>query len=102
MSVSPRCHEAVPVPETTSTPIVEALQQIFRRFFPRDIQADRGALSMNILTTNMLMAELPQVHEQFDLSYLDNVVVFSDGCEFPIDHMDGILERNTHLAVRPV
>ncbi|GFY64999.1 uncharacterized protein TNIN_283461 [Trichonephila inaurata madagascariensis] len=49
----------------------------------------------------MLMAELPQGHEKFDLSYLDNVVVFSEGWDFPIDHMDGTLERNTHLAVRP-
>ncbi|GFU11313.1 retrovirus-related Pol polyprotein from transposon 17.6 [Trichonephila clavipes] len=44
------------------------------------------------------MTKLPQGHEKFDLSYLDNVVVFSD---FPIDHMDAILERNTRLAVRP-
>ncbi|GFU06098.1 retrovirus-related Pol polyprotein from transposon 17.6 [Trichonephila clavipes] len=72
MSMSPRCHEAVPVPETASTPLVEA----------------------------MLMAELPQGHEKFDLSYFDNVVVFSEGWDFPIDHMDGILELNTHLAVR--
>ncbi|GFU49295.1 uncharacterized protein TNCV_4122061 [Trichonephila clavipes] len=48
----------------------------------------------------MLMAELPQGHEKFDLSYFDNVVVFSEGWDFPIDHMDGILELNTHLAVR--
>ncbi|GFU36010.1 uncharacterized protein TNCV_4191201 [Trichonephila clavipes] len=51
MSMSPRCHEAVPMPETASTPLVEALPQIFRK-------------------------------------------------DFPIDHMDGILELNTHLAVR--
>ncbi|GFU67721.1 hypothetical protein TNCV_4327751 [Trichonephila clavipes] len=31
MSMSPMCHEAVPVPETASTPLVEALPQIFRR-----------------------------------------------------------------------
>ncbi|GFS52598.1 retrovirus-related Pol polyprotein from transposon 17.6 [Trichonephila clavipes] len=49
----------------------------------------------------MLIAELPQGLGKFDLSYLDNVVVFSEGWDFPIDHMDGILERNTHLAVRP-
>ncbi|GFV02808.1 uncharacterized protein TNCV_2304411 [Trichonephila clavipes] len=48
------------------------------------------------------MAKLPQGHEKFDLSYLDSVVVFSEGLDFPIDHMDRILERNTHLAVRPV
>ncbi|GFV48104.1 uncharacterized protein TNCV_3027871 [Trichonephila clavipes] len=48
----------------------------------------------------MLMAELPQGHEKFDLSYFDNVVVFSEGWDFHIDHMDGILELNTHLAVR--
>ncbi|GFX57312.1 uncharacterized protein TNCV_3914761 [Trichonephila clavipes] len=50
----------------------------------------------------MLMAELPQALRQFDLSYLDNGIVFSEGWDFPIDHMDGILERSTHLAVRPV
>ncbi|GFW63397.1 uncharacterized protein TNCV_400631 [Trichonephila clavipes] len=49
----------------------------------------------------MLMAELTQEHEKFDLSYFDNVVVFSEGWDFSIDHMDGILELNTHLAVRP-
>ncbi|GFV70634.1 uncharacterized protein TNCV_3842151 [Trichonephila clavipes] len=49
----------------------------------------------------MLMAELPQGHEKFDLSYFNNVVVFSEGWDFPINHMDGILELNTHLAVRP-
>ncbi|GFY67974.1 uncharacterized protein TNIN_431391 [Trichonephila inaurata madagascariensis] len=48
-----------------------------------------------------LMAELPQGHERFDLSYLDNVVAFSEGWYFPIDHMAGILARNTRLAVRP-
>ncbi|GFW53212.1 retrovirus-related Pol polyprotein from transposon 17.6 [Trichonephila clavipes] len=118
MCMSPRCHEAVPVPE--------ALPQIFRMVFPREIQADRDALIMSILTTellrklgtycplrvpfrlknafycfSMLMAQPPQGHEKFDLSYFDNVVVFSEGCGFPIDHMDGILELNTHLAVRP-
>ncbi|GFX62370.1 retrovirus-related Pol polyprotein from transposon 17.6 [Trichonephila clavipes] len=49
----------------------------------------------------MLMAEPPQGLEKFDLSYLDNVVVFSEGWAFPIDHIDGILELNTHLVVRP-
>ncbi|GFV13762.1 uncharacterized protein TNCV_3957771 [Trichonephila clavipes] len=44
------------------------------------------------------MPELPREYEKFDLSYLDNVVVFSEGWDFP---MDGILELNTHLAVRP-
>ncbi|GFV78662.1 retrovirus-related Pol polyprotein from transposon 17.6 [Trichonephila clavipes] len=127
MSMSPRCHEAVPVPETASTPLVEALPQIFRRVLPREIQADREALLMSILTTELLqklgtycplrvpfrlknafycfsmlmVAELPQGHEKFDLSYFDNVVVFLEGWGFPIDHMDGILELNTHLAVRP-
>ncbi|GFS53554.1 uncharacterized protein TNCV_730161 [Trichonephila clavipes] len=126
MSMSPRCHEAVPVPETASTPLVEALPQIFRRVFPREIQADRDTLLMSILTIellqklgtycplrvpfrlknafycfSMLMAELPQRHEKMDLSYFDNVVVFSEGWDFPIDHMDGILELNSHLAVRP-
>ncbi|GFW45841.1 retrovirus-related Pol polyprotein from transposon 17.6 [Trichonephila clavipes] len=125
MSMSPRCHEAVPVPETASTPLVEALPQIFRKIFPREIQADRDTLLMSILTAellqklgtycplrvpfrlknafycfSMLMAELPQGHEKFDLSYFDNVVVFSESWDFPIDHMDGILELNTHLAVR--
>ncbi|GFV68074.1 uncharacterized protein TNCV_1873561 [Trichonephila clavipes] len=47
------------------------------------------------------MPELPREYKKFDLSYLDNVVVFSEGWDFPIDHMDGILELNTHLAVRP-
>ncbi|GFX71368.1 uncharacterized protein TNCV_2453791 [Trichonephila clavipes] len=54
MCMSPRCHEAVPVPETASTPLVEALPQIFRRVFPREIQADREALLMSILTTELL------------------------------------------------
>ncbi|GFX95156.1 uncharacterized protein TNCV_4920991 [Trichonephila clavipes] len=110
MSMSPRCHEAVPVPETASTPLVEALPQIFRKVFPREIQADRDTLLMSILTAellqklgtycplqvpfrlknafycfSMLMAELPQGHEKFDLSYFDNVVVFSEGWDFPID-----------------
>ncbi|GFV64936.1 uncharacterized protein TNCV_197481 [Trichonephila clavipes] len=49
-----------------------------------------------------LMAELPHGYEKFNLSYLDNVVVFSEGWYFPIDHMDRILERNKRLAVRPV
>ncbi|GFV66754.1 hypothetical protein TNCV_3624391 [Trichonephila clavipes] len=53
MSMSPRCHEAVPVPETTFTPLVETLPQIFRRVFPREIQADREALLMSILTTEL-------------------------------------------------
>ncbi|GFV39426.1 uncharacterized protein TNCV_1231251 [Trichonephila clavipes] len=122
MSMSPRCHEAVPVPETASTPLVEALPQIFRKVFSREIQADRDTLLMSILTAellqklgtycplrvpfrlknafycfSMLMAELPQGHEKFDLSYFDNVVVFSEGWDFPIDHMDGILELNTHI-----
>ncbi|GFT33078.1 uncharacterized protein TNCV_4368001 [Trichonephila clavipes] len=47
------------------------------------------------------MPELPREYKKFDLSYLDNVVDFSEGWDFPIDHMDGILELNTHLAVRP-
>ncbi|GFT03218.1 retrovirus-related Pol polyprotein from transposon 17.6 [Trichonephila clavipes] len=117
--------QSVPVPEMASTPLVEALPQIFRRVFPREIQADREALLMSILTTellqklgtycplrvpfrlknafycfSMLMAELPQWHEKFNLSYFDNVVVFSEGWDIPIDHMEGILELNTHLAVR--
>ncbi|GFV70941.1 hypothetical protein TNCV_4164881 [Trichonephila clavipes] len=54
MSMSPRCHEAVPVPETVSTPFVEALPQIFRRVFPSEIQADREGLLMSILTTELL------------------------------------------------
>ncbi|GFW03435.1 uncharacterized protein TNCV_1739851 [Trichonephila clavipes] len=123
MSMSPRCHEAVPVPETASTPFVEALPQIFRRVFPREIQADREALLMSILTTELLQKLgtycplrvpfrlknafycfsmlMAQGHEKFDLSYFDNAVVFSQGWNFPIDHMDGILELITHLAVRP-
>ncbi|GFX90039.1 hypothetical protein TNCV_887371 [Trichonephila clavipes] len=121
MSMSPRCHKAVPVPETASTPLVEALLQICRWVFPRDIQVDRGALFMSILTTELfqklgtycslrvpfrlknafycfsrLMAELPQGHEKFDLLYLDNVVVFSEGWDFLIDHMDGIWS-GTHV-----
>ncbi|GFU35555.1 uncharacterized protein TNCV_4875681 [Trichonephila clavipes] len=54
MSMPPRCHEAVPVPKTASTPLVEALPQIFRRVFPREIQADREALLMSILTAELL------------------------------------------------
>ncbi|GFU83894.1 uncharacterized protein TNCV_3852161 [Trichonephila clavipes] len=33
--------------------------------------------------------------------FTDNVVVFSEGWNFSIDHMDGILEGNTRSAVRP-
>ncbi|GFV11621.1 uncharacterized protein TNCV_976111 [Trichonephila clavipes] len=47
------------------------------------------------------MPELPREYKKFDLSYLYNVVVFSEGWDFPIDHMDAILERNMRLAVRP-
>ncbi|GFX29268.1 uncharacterized protein TNCV_3218021 [Trichonephila clavipes] len=54
MSMSLRCHEAVPVPETASTPLVEALPQIFRKVFPREIQADRDTLLMSILTAELL------------------------------------------------
>ncbi|GFX57311.1 hypothetical protein TNCV_3914751 [Trichonephila clavipes] len=42
MSISPRYHETVPVPETAPTPLVETLLQIFRRVSPREILADRG------------------------------------------------------------
>ncbi|GFV82611.1 uncharacterized protein TNCV_1618401 [Trichonephila clavipes] len=126
MCMSPTCHEAVPVPEKTSTPLVEALLQIFRRrVFPKEIQTDEGTLFMSISTTELfeklgmplrkpftfknafkyfrrVMPELSREYKKFYLSYLDNVVVFSEGWDFPIDHMDGILELNTHLAVRPV
>ncbi|GFV91539.1 uncharacterized protein TNCV_2384991 [Trichonephila clavipes] len=40
MCMSPRYHEAVPLPEKASTPLVEALLQIFRRVFPKEIQTD--------------------------------------------------------------
>ncbi|GFY43946.1 hypothetical protein TNIN_276461 [Trichonephila inaurata madagascariensis] len=53
MSMSPRCHETVTVPETTSTPLVETLLQIFRWVSPREIQADRGGLLMSILTSEL-------------------------------------------------
>ncbi|GFV40116.1 hypothetical protein TNCV_31751 [Trichonephila clavipes] len=121
MFLSPRCHEAVSVLETVSTPLVEVLQQILS-----EIHADRGVLFMSILTIEslqklgaycplrelfriknafycfgMLMTELPPRHEKFDLSYLDNRIVFSEFWDFQIDDVDGILERNTHLAVRP-
>ncbi|GFV35905.1 uncharacterized protein TNCV_2866641 [Trichonephila clavipes] len=55
----------------------------------------------HILSDDRVMPELSREYKKFDLSYLDNVVVFSEGWDFPIDHMDGILELNTHLAVRP-
>ncbi|GFS52273.1 hypothetical protein TNCV_4850031 [Trichonephila clavipes] len=125
MCMSPRCLEAVPVPEKASTPLVEALLQIFRRrLFPKDIQTDEGTLFMSISTTELfeklcmplrkpftfknafkyfrrVMPGLPRKYKKFDLSHLDNVVVFSEGWDFPIDHLDGILELNTHLVVRP-
>ncbi|GFY49800.1 uncharacterized protein TNIN_227741 [Trichonephila inaurata madagascariensis] len=44
MCMSSRCHEAVPVPEKASTPLVEALLHIFRRVFPKEIQTDEGTL----------------------------------------------------------
>ncbi|GFS40739.1 retrovirus-related Pol polyprotein from transposon 297 [Trichonephila inaurata madagascariensis] len=127
MSMSPRCPEAVPVPETASTPLVEALQQILRRVFPREIQADTGVLFTSILTTellqklgtycplrvpfrlknafycfSMLMTELPQGHEKFELSYLDSVVIFSENGDYPINHINKILEQNARLTIEPV
>ncbi|GFV33847.1 uncharacterized protein TNCV_1820341 [Trichonephila clavipes] len=123
--MSPMCHEAVPVPEKASTPLVEARLQIFRRRVSfKEIQTDEGTLFMSISTTELfeklgmplrkpftfkkafkyfrrVMPELPREHKKFDLSYLDNVFVFLEGWDFPIDHKDGILELNTHLAVRP-
>ncbi|GFX75756.1 hypothetical protein TNCV_2237281 [Trichonephila clavipes] len=115
--MSPRCHEAVP--EKASTLLVELLLQIFRRrVFPKQIQTDEETLFMSISTTEFeklgmplrtpvifknafkhfsrVMPELPREYKKFDLSYLDSVVVFSEGWDFPIDHMDGILELNTH------
>ncbi|GFT55946.1 uncharacterized protein TNCV_2158141 [Trichonephila clavipes] len=105
-------------------PLLRRCHRFLERSF-LEIQADRDTLLMSILTAellqklgtycplrmpfrlknafncfSMLMAELPQGHEKFDLSYFDNVVVFSEGWDFPIDHMDGILELSTHLAVR--
>ncbi|GFX86237.1 hypothetical protein TNCV_2561191 [Trichonephila clavipes] len=97
---------------------VEALLHILRRRgFPKEIQTEEGTLFISILTTELLqklgtysplrvpfrlknafyclcrlLNELTQGHEKFDLSYLDNVVIFSKDWDFPIDHMDGILD----------
>ncbi|GFT25247.1 transposable element Tcb1 transposase [Trichonephila clavipes] len=48
------------------------------------------------------MPELPREYKKFDLSYLHNVGVFSEGWDFPIDQEGGgPMERNLRLAVRP-
>ncbi|GFW56341.1 uncharacterized protein TNCV_2088501 [Trichonephila clavipes] len=101
-SMSPRCHETVPVPETASTSLVEALQQIFRRVFPREIQANIGALFMSILTAELLQKLGICCPLRVPLRLKNSFYCFSRGLGlFPIDHIDEILERNTHLAVRP-
>ncbi|GFY00136.1 uncharacterized protein TNCV_1342341 [Trichonephila clavipes] len=119
LCMSPRYHESVPMisisqSDIASTPLVEALLQTFRRRgFPKEIQTDEKlatyySLRMPFTFKNAfnyfsrVMPELPREYKRFDLSYLDNMVVFSEGWDFPIDHMDAILEQNMHLAVRPV
>ncbi|GFW53137.1 uncharacterized protein TNCV_3293841 [Trichonephila clavipes] len=114
LCMSPRYHESVPMisisqSDIASTPLVEALLQIFRRkgFPPKEIQTDEKlgtyySLRMPFTFKNAfnyfsrVMPELPREYKKFDLSYLRNVVVFSEGWDFPIDHMDAILELNTH------
>ncbi|GFX31222.1 retrovirus-related Pol polyprotein from transposon 17.6 [Trichonephila clavipes] len=99
--------------DIASTPLVEALLQTFRRRgYPKEIQTDEKLgtyYSLRMLFTfknafnyfSRVMPELPREYKKFDLSYLHNVVVFSEGWNFPIDHMDALLERNMRLAVRP-
>ncbi|PRD21934.1 UNVERIFIED_CONTAM: hypothetical protein NCL1_50461 [Trichonephila clavipes] len=68
------------------------------------VHLDRVAKVPKVNTNDQyhwVMPELPRDYKKFDLSYLDNVVVFSEGWNFSIDHMDGILEGNTRSAVRP-
>ncbi|GFW32284.1 uncharacterized protein TNCV_674431 [Trichonephila clavipes] len=118
LCMSPRYHESVPMisisqSDIASTPLVEALLQAFRRRgFPKEIQTDEKlgtyySLRMPFVFKNAfnyfsrVMPELPREYKKFDLSYLHNVVVFSEGWDFPTDHMDAILERNMRLAVRP-
>ncbi|GFW36426.1 uncharacterized protein TNCV_3713441 [Trichonephila clavipes] len=65
-----------------------------------DEASDQEGASMQLIFR--VIPELPREYKKFDLSYLDNVVVFSEGWDFPIDHMDATLERNIRLVVRPV
>ncbi|GFX55190.1 uncharacterized protein TNCV_1156471 [Trichonephila clavipes] len=118
LCMSPRYHESVPMisisqSDIATTPLVEALLQTFRRRgFRKEIQTDEKlgtyySLRMPFTFKNAfnyfsrVRPELPREYKKFDLSYLHNVVAFSEGWDFPIDHMDAILERNMRLAVRP-
>ncbi|GFY63329.1 hypothetical protein TNIN_259441 [Trichonephila inaurata madagascariensis] len=68
--MSSRCHETVTVPETTSTPLVETLLQIFRWVSPREIQADRGGLLMNILTSELVQKLVKQSPAQLKVKVI--------------------------------
>ncbi|GFQ85565.1 hypothetical protein TNCT_216981, partial [Trichonephila clavata] len=53
-------------------------------------------------TESRLMAELSQGHEKLDLSYLDNLVIFSENWDSPVNHINNILEQNGHLTIKLV
>ncbi|GFV55819.1 hypothetical protein TNCV_3321081 [Trichonephila clavipes] len=86
-------HASVPMisislSDIASTPLVEALLQTFRRRgFPKEIQTDEK------------LGTYYSLRMPFTLKNAFNY--FSRGWDFPIDHMDAILERNMRLAVRP-
>ncbi|GFT02531.1 uncharacterized protein TNCV_1487481 [Trichonephila clavipes] len=98
LCMSPRYHESVPMisisqSDTAFTPIVEALLQTFRRGFPKEIQMNEKlgtyySLRMPFTFKNAfnyfsrVMPELPREYKKFDVSYLHNVVVFSEGWTF--------------------
>ncbi|GFY62199.1 uncharacterized protein TNIN_448841 [Trichonephila inaurata madagascariensis] len=114
MCMSPRYHESVPMisisqSDIASTPLVEALLQTFRRRgFPKEIQTDEKLGTYYPLRMpftfknafnyfNRVTPELPREYKKFDLSYLDNVVVFSEDWDFPIDHTWMEYWRETHV-----
>ncbi|GFY78840.1 hypothetical protein TNIN_161161 [Trichonephila inaurata madagascariensis] len=127
MCMSSRCHEAVP--EKASTPLVEALLQIFRRVFfqKRFKQMREGTLFMSISTTELfeklgtycplrmpftfknvfyyfsrMIAELTRGYEKFDLLYLNKASIFSENWDYSINHINKALEQSTHLTIEPV
>ncbi|GFY44472.1 retrovirus-related Pol polyprotein from transposon 297 [Trichonephila inaurata madagascariensis] len=119
MSMSPRYHVSVPMISTSqsdiaSTPLVKALLQTFRRRgFPKEIQTDEKlgiyyALRMPFTFKNAfnyfsrVMPELPREYKKFDLLCLDNVVIFSENGDYPINNINKILEENARLTIEPV
>ncbi|GFU66344.1 retrovirus-related Pol polyprotein from transposon 297 [Trichonephila clavipes] len=48
------------------------------------------------------MPELPREYKKFDLLCLDNVVIFSESADYPINHINKTLEQNARLTIEPV